>query len=401
MVKSPSLEKFNEAFNLRSLGFKFREIAEELNYSNPQQAWRAYHSAIRELGLAPVDKSYIWKEFYERLERPDWKTPPRMVSLFSGCGGLDLPFHKAGYDIVYANEFNDDAAKTFARNIDESVDIKPIEDVDISKIPSADLVTGGFPCQDFSIIWKRPGLKGTRGNLYTYFLEFINTLKPKAFIAENVKGLMSANKGKAIQQIILDFQSISPGYFVFPKLYDFANHGVPQHRERVILVGIRSDLDFNYIHPGSTHGPGRTLPFVTAGRALENIDESFPNMEHMNIKDRTKEIIKRIPAGGNFTAIPENDPYYVKGMISHVYRRIDPDKPSKTLIAGGGGGTWGYHYPENRALTNRERARIQSFPDDFIFEGSLNAMIKQIGNAVPVLLAQTIAKTISEYLINE
>jgi DNA (cytosine-5)-methyltransferase 1 len=106
------------------------------------------------------------------------------------------------------------------------------------------------------------------------------------------------------------------------------------------------------------------------------------NNEHQKIQPRTIEILKRINAGGNFTDIPKDSPYYVKGMISHVYRRIDPDKPSSTIIAGGGGGTWGYHYPEPRSLTNRERARLQSFPDDFVFEGSFTEVRRQIGNAV-------------------
>jgi len=306
-----------------------------------------------------------------------------MVSLFSGCGGLDLPFHNAGYEVVYANEFNSDAAATYSTNISELVEVGPIEDVCIANVPDADLITGGFPCQDFSIIWKRPGLSGSRGNLYTYFLEFVATLQPKAFIAENVKGLISIHGGRAIRQIIADFQAIAPGYVIFPKLYNFAEHGAPQFRERVILVGIRSDVGFNLVHPGSSFGPNGSSPYITAGEALRGLDSTFPNMEHMNIQPRTKEIISRIPAGGNFSDIPRDDPYYVKGMISHVYRRINPSEPSKTLIAGGGGGTWGYHYPENRALTNRERARIQGFPDDFIFSGSFGEIRRQIGNAVP------------------
>jgi len=336
------------------------------------------------------DTSFVGKAFSERLEKRPWKQAPRVASLFSGCGGLDLPFHRAGYEVVYANEHNSDAASTFSANISPTVDVvdvRPIEDVSIRdverRVGPVDLVTGGFPCQDFSIIWKRPGLTGSRGNLYTYFLEFVATLKPKAFIAENVKGLLSIHEGRAISQIVADFQAIEPGYVVFPKLYNFADHGVPQYRERVLLVGIRSDLGFNFVHPGSSFGPDRKHKYVTAGEALEGLDDSYPNMEHMRIKDRTKQIIGKIPPGGNFADIDPDDPLYVRGMISHVYRRIHPDQPSKTLIAGGGGGTWGYHWPENRALTNRERARIQGFPDDFVFEGSFGEGRRQIGNAVP------------------
>lgn len=306
-----------------------------------------------------------------------------MISLFAGCGGLDLPFHKAGYKSVLVNEFNVDAAKTFQRNFGVKVNSQPIEDLDISSLPRVDLVTGGFPCQDFSQIWKRPGLKGTRGNLYTYFLEVVDRTKPKAFIAENVLGLLTANNGRAINQIISDFSAIRPGYVVIPKVYNFADFGVPQYRQRVILVGIRVDTGFNFIHPVGLFGPKTKRQHRTAGLALRGLDATFPNQEHMKIQSRTVEILKRIRAGGNFTDIPKGDPYYVKGMISHVYRRLDPNKPSMTLIAGGGGGTWGYHFPEPRALTNRERARIQGFPDDFIFEGSFGEIRRQIGNAVP------------------
>ncbi len=328
------------------------------------------------------DQSFV-SEAFKELEAPSWKKAPAMISLFAGCGGLDLPFHRAGYKTKLVNEFNQDAARTFERNFGIRVNTNPIEDLDMESLPKADLVTGGFPCQDFSQIWKRPGLKGTRGNLYTYFLEVVDRTKPKAFIAENVLGILTANNGKAINQIITDFSMIEPGYVVIPKVYNFADYGVPQFRQRVLLVGIRVDTGFNFIHPTATFGEGTKRQHRSAGVALRGLDDSYPNQEHMKIQPRTVEILRRISAGGNFTDIPEDDPYYVKGMISHVYRRLDPDKPSMTLIAGGGGGTWGYHFPEPRALTNRERARIQSFPDDFIFEGSFGEIRRQIGNAVP------------------
>lgn len=334
------------------------------------------------MAFAGRDRSYV-SEAFKDLEKPKWRTAPSMISLFAGCGGLDLPFHRAGYRCRLVNEFNQDAARTFERNFGLKVDTSPIEELDMLNLPKAGLVTGGFPCQDFSQIWKRPGLKGTRGNLYTYFLEVVDRVKPKAFIAENVLGILTANGGKAINQIISDFSAIDPGYVVIPKVYNFADFGVPQFRQRVILVGIRLDTGFNFIHPVGRFGVNRKFPHRSTGVALAGLDDTFPNQEPMKIQPRTIEILKRIGAGGNFTDIPKGDPYYVKGMISHVYRRIDPKKPSMTLIAGGGGGTWGYHYPEPRALTNRERARLQSFPDDFVFEGSFGEIRRQIGNAVP------------------
>ena len=143
------------------------------------------------------------------------------------------------------------------------------------------------------------------------------------------------------------------------------------------------DTGFNFVHPQPEYGPGRKHPYRTAGEALKGAEDVPYNKEHMKIKPRTIEILKRIRPGGNFNDIPKGSEFYVNGMISHVYRRIHPDRPAATIIAAGGGGTWGYHYPEPRALTNRERARLQTFPDDFVFEGSFTEVRRQIGNAVP------------------
>ncbi|MEG4278272.1 DNA cytosine methyltransferase [Microcoleus sp. MON1_C1] len=319
----------------------------------------------------------------ERLQPIAWTKKPRLISLFSGCGGMDLPFHQAGFEVVWAIDSNQYACKTFRRNIADVIINDSIENIDIAQVPEAEICIGGFPCQDFSLIWKRPGLEGTRGNLYTYFLDFVNKKKPKAFVAENVKGLLSANNYQAIKQIISDFESIAPGYLVKPKLYNFADYGVPQFRQRVLLVGIRMDTGFNFVHPQPEYGQDRKNPYRTAGEALKNVEAVLDNNKHHKIQARTVEILNRIKPGGNFSDIPKDSPYYVKGMISHVYRRIHPDKPSSTIIAGGGGGTWGYHYLEPRSLTNRERARLQTFPDDFVFEGSTTEVRRQIGNAVP------------------
>lgn len=323
------------------------------------------------------------------------KDYPSVISLFSGCGGLDLGFHMEGYRTLWANDFAEWAVASYQRyfgNVITHGDITKIDPYLDKSIPDCDLILGGFPCQDFSIIWKQPGLNGTRGNLYKHFLQFIDAKKPKAFIAENVKGILTANGKKAIETIIKDFESISPGYIVKPHLYNFAEYGVPQFRERVLIVGIRVDTGFNFIHPKPTHGPNADLPYVTAGEALIGAENVNYNNEHINSAARTIELLKLIPEGGNFTDVPKDHPLYVKGMISHVYRRINRNEPAKTIIAAGGGGTWGYHYPEPRPLTNRERARLQSFPDDFQFEGSVAEVRRQIGNAVPPQGVRAVAK---------
>nr|WP_313078765.1 DNA cytosine methyltransferase [Moraxella sp.] len=324
---------------------------------------------------------------------------PKIISLFSGCGGLDLGFHQEGYETVWANDFDHWACESFRKNIADVIiegDIEKIDPYTDNSIPECDLVLGGFPCQDFSMIWKRPGLDGERGNLYKSFLRFVDAKKPKVFVAENVKGLLTANNKKAIKQIISDFENIAPGYNVKFHLYNFADYGVPQLRERLLIVGIRSDIEFDFEHPKPTHAAkdSKLLPHVTAGEALSNIPNDAKNNEHQNITASTIEKLKMIPAGGNFTDIPKDHPLYVKGMISHVYRRIHPDEPSKTIIAAGGGGTWGYHYPEPRSLTNRERARLQSFPDDFEFVGTISQVRKQIGNAVPPQGVRELAKVL-------
>lgn len=322
-----------------------------------------------------------------------------ILSLFSGCGGLDLGFEQVGdYTTVWANDFKHEACETFRKhfgNIIVEGDIEQIDPYNDSKIPNCDLILGGFPCQDFSIIWKQPGLHGERGNLYKSFLRFVDAKKPKAFVAENVKGILTANKKKAIEQIVMDFQNIAPGYIVKPKLYNFAEYGVPEYRERVLIVGIRVDTGFDFEHPRPTHGKGEgLLPLVTVGEAFKGVQQVRLNNEYIRCSERTKKIISLISEGGNFTDIPKDSEYYVKGMISHVYRRVHLGEPSKTIIAAGGGGTWGYHYPENRPLTNRERARIQSFPDEFEFIGNTTEVRRQIGNAVPPVGVHALANAL-------
>lgn len=121
---------------------------------------------------------------------------------------------------------------------------------------------------------------------------------------------------------------------------------------------MRIDIGFSFIHPKQTHGPNGTKPYVTAGEALIGVENVPSNNEHINIKEKTRQMLELIPEGGNFTDIPKDHPLYVKGMISHVYRRINRNEPAKTIIAAGGGGTWGYHYPEPRPLTNREESKV-------------------------------------------
>jgi len=338
------------------------------------------------------DSSITFLSFAKSINEKENK-PFKIVSLFSGCGGMDLGFKKAGFDIIWANDFNHWACTTYEKNFGKHIQEGDICDINSLKIPSCDAIIGGFPCQDFSMIWKRGGIGTERGNLYREFVRIVTDKQPKLFIAENVKGLLTANGGKAVQVIIEDFANA--GYKVELHKVNFANYGAPQLRERVLIVGVHNSINKIFKMPQMTH---TAETFIGAKEALRDVEKVAYNNEHQNVQKKTIEMLKLIPAGGNFTSIPKDSPYYVKGMISHVYRRLHPNKPSTTIIAGGGGGTWGYHYSEPRPLTNRERARLFGYPDDFVFEGSITEVRRQIGNSVPPVGIFPIAKAVKDFL---
>ncbi|BAU66717.1 DNA-cytosine methyltransferase [Stanieria sp. NIES-3757] len=308
----------------------------------------------------------------------------KIVSLFSGCGGMDLGFIWSGYQVVWANDIDHYACETYKLNIGNHIIEADIAQIDFFSIPDCDVILGGFPCQDFSMIWKRKGIESDRGNLYQYFVKAVALKQPLFFVAENVRGLLTANKGKAIQKIIEDFENC--GYKINADIYNFADYGTPQLRERVLIIGIRKDIDFNYQKPQPTHNN-----YITAGEALRGVEKAIYNNETLKIRPKTTKILELIPEGGNFQSIPKDSPYYVKGMISHVYRRLDRNKPATTIIAAGGGGTWGYHFSEPRPLTNRERARLFGYPDDFKFIGKIADVRRQIGNSVSPVAIKVIA----------
>lgn len=332
------------------------------------------------------------------------RTTVRVVSLFSGCGGLDKGFldandradSKVQYEIVWANDNFEPACKTYANMISNHIVHGDIRQIKAEDIPDADLILGGFPCQEFSQSWtKRGGASTERGSLYLEFCRIIDAKKPLAFLGENVKGILTVNKGKDWAQIQDDFASI--GYNLTCKLYNLADYGVPQLRERVIIAGVRQDLGLEFDVVPPTHEGAH----VGAKVALKGVEAVPYNNEHMNLMPKTIERLKAIPPGGNFESIPRDSHLFVQGRRSHVYRRLHPDKPSMTIIGRGGGGTWGYHWKEPRALTNRERARLQSFGDDFIFEGTTAEVREQIGNAVPPLFAKRLAVAFEELFVEE
>jgi len=493
----------------------------------------------------------------------------KIVSLFSGAGGLDAGFKLCGnwYSTVFANEilrapaetfrinFHSKILETFSREEREylrssgqqsgkagtvqdpagtaygqegsyipAVVNTDIQNIDFEAVLSAfghpDLVLGGPPCQDFSVLRGKDGRKGievSRGRLYSYFVKAIAHLNPKVFVFENVPGLISANGGLAYKTIVSDFENLEKGYedikkvvgnnlgpevgkykLAFNDVVDFSSLGVPQKRKRLIIIGVRKDnadrLEFQIIKQEvEKELRGRALLFsnfpltpieVFEGDTLNNLGEKYKAVmeeyegvwkdntseiaakwkeeiwdhltfdvvedylffnqkkngyleglekyenaedfgadtskgsfwramqEHKEVlkllgyygrpvpsaegegSDKIAERMRLIPPGGNFKFV-ENTEFRVKGLMSNIYRRLNPLIPSPAVIAYGGGGTWGYHYRRGRSrLTNQERARLQTFPEWFRFAGSNQEIRAQIGEAVPPLGAYRIARAV-------
>ncbi len=257
-----------------------------------------------------------------------------------------------------------------------------------------DALAFGFPCNDFSVVGEQKGFNGTFGPLYTYGVKVLKRYQPLWFLAENVGGLKSANDGQAFKQIQEDLEAV--GYRLYPNLYKFEDYGVPQARHRVIIVGIRKDLPYEFKIPSTKQYKGVDNTCKTAIE-VPPIPEDASNNELTKQSAKVVERLTYINPGQNaFTAdIPEHLQLNVKGAkISQIYKRLDPEKPAYTVTGSGGGGTHIYHYAEPRALTNRERARLQTFPDNYVFEGSKESVRKQIGMAVPPQGAKVIFEAI-------
>lgn len=395
---------------------------------------------------------------------------PRVVSLFSGAGGMDLGFINAGFDIVWANDVFEDAVNTYKKNIGEHIVIGDIREISSTEIPDdIDVVIGGFPCQGFSVANTKRSMEDSRNFLYKEMLRIIKDKKPKYFVAENVKGLLSMEKGKVFQMIKNDFEDL--GYTVEARVLNAAEYGVPQARERVVIIGnkVGKKIEFpqktNYIFESNNEilglEPAKTTeetigflsnvrtrpePFETENGmiynhvAYENVADKFWGRKYevnqAEICDylkywrnksgyTTKKVDEHF--GYKYTAghwfrkdnksgsIPKPDDWwelkkifgfddkYDKEVTTFVEKEIkfeqslritNWERPSDTITATGPE----IHVNKQRRLSVRECAMLQTFPNDFIFTGSMNNMYTQVGNAVPVLLAQKIAEKIKEDL---
>ena len=330
----------------------------------------------------------------------------RVGEMFSGPGGIGVALNRTksahfSFEHAWATDWDADTCRTYRENVlkhaPEALSIcEDVRKLDIDALPTVDGFLYGFPCNDFSLVGESKGLHGNYGGLYSYGVKYIDRVNPLFFLAENVSGLSSANDGKAFNLIMNALNHAGKfGYTITAHLYRFEDYGLPQARHRYILIGIRGDLGKTFKVPKPS-GDVRTCR-----EALENIPPTAANQEATRQTKQVVERLKRIPEGWNVWQaeeaglLPEELKLNVKGArLSQIYRRLDSNKPSYTITGSGGGGTHVYHWSEPRALTNRERARLQTFPDDFVFYGSKESVRKQIGMAVPCDGAQIILEAL-------
>lgn len=325
--------------------------------------------------------------------------------LFCGPGGIaygavTASIEKPDYRITHkwATDYDKDTCSTYRYNIcpdtPGSVYCRDIRNFDISRLQGIDALAFGFPCNDFSVVGEQKGINGVYGPLYYYGIKALEIFRPLWFLAENVGGLRNADDGRTFRKILDDMRAA--GYIVTPHLYKFEEYGVPQARHRIIIIGIRQDINVVYRVPSPE--PYKNCD-NTCRTALEKpaIPLYAVNHEFTKQSEIVKKRLSYIKPGENaFTAdIPDELRLNVRGAkMSQIYKRLDPDKPAYTVTGSGGGGTHIYHWSEPRALTNRERARLQTFPDDYIFFGSKESVRKQIGMAVPCRGARIIFEAV-------
>ena len=331
----------------------------------------------------------------------------KLGELFCGpggiaCGALNSKSLDGKYRIEHgwANDYDLDTCNTYIKNIcpdhPETVFHGDVRELDIDNLGDIDAFCYGFPCNSFSNVGEHKGLSNEKfGQLYWYGIEVLQRYKPQWFMAENVSGIRSAGSGDF--KIILEDMK-KAGYKLNVHLYKSEQYGIPQTRHRVIIVGIRDDLDVEY------HVPDPSIYKdcdISSGTALSNIPEDAPNNDSRKLSEKVIRRLSYINPGENVWQaeerlgddFPDELRINTKTKISQIYRKLDPTKPAYTVTAAGGGGTYMYHWTD-RELTNRERARIQTFPDNYEFVGKYNSVRKQIGMAVPCKLSEIVITAI-------
>lgn len=364
------------------------------------------------------------------------KNRPTILDLFCGCGGFSKGFENAGFNVLLGIDIWKDATVTYKSNFPNAIVLnEDIASVTGKRILSElnvlsddiDVIIGGPPCQGFSLSGKRM-LEDPRNQLYKSFVDIVNKIKPKVFVMENVPGLVRLFNGKVKEEVINDFSLL--GYDVQMQLLSADNYGVPQQRKRIFFVGIHKEKikkTNHFVFPPATHGTTENLlPSITCKEAISDLDFVLDDLALSEIiaygmdsrsnyqtlmragcnnlynhsitvhKERTKEIISLVPDGGNYKDLPEE--LWGTRKVNIAWTRMNSNKPCFTIDTGH---NHHFHYKANRVPSVRESARIQSFPDDFRFIGIKTSQLRQVGNAVPPILAQAIATEILSIIRKE
>ena len=325
----------------------------------------------------------------------------RLGELFCGGGGMVLGSSKAklaehGFDHAWIIDNNSDGCETIKKNgtvESDRIHVTDVRDINFNFLSRIDGLVFGFPCNDYSIVGQRRGIDGNYGELYQYGIQALKTLNPSFFIAENVSGIASSGNGRDFPRILYELSEAGKGYNVVPQLYRFEDYGIPQTRHRYIIVGIRKDLQTLFRHPLPSYKS------LTAQQALSNIPANAFNHEYPTHNNVILERLKYIKPGENLHTSAEVPNHLRRKVVfNQPYRRIDPNKPSPTVLCGGGS-TILYHWEEPRALTNREYARLQTFPDLYAFHGPRNSVQRQIGMAVPPFGARIIFSSVLRQML--
>lgn len=358
----------------------------------------------------------------------------KVVSLFSGGGGLDIGFIAEGYKIDWAVDNNANAVSTYRENIGDHIVHADINKIDIQSIPKVDLVIGGPPCQSFSLSGKRDA-NDIRGQLVWKYLDILKHLRPKAFVFENVTGLLSAKDSegnKVISVLQQAFRDI--GYTIETKVMNAADYGVPQKRKRLIIVGLKGSENFIFPLPTHSETGGTLLKHISVFEALDDLGPAIGSTDTYTLyksnptnkfqekmratteitdhivptmSDLDKYIVKHVTPGGNYMDVPkEVNSKRIRrlqetGGHTTCYGRLDPLKPSYTINTYFNRPNVGcnIHYSEDRLITVREALRLQSFPDSYkLISTSKQGKNQIVGNAVPPMLAQVIARELKKYL---
>lgn len=322
---------------------------------------------------------------------------PTFIEVCSGCGGLSTGFINKGFKPLFLNEINKTFCETLKANHPHTKIInKSMEDLDLEPyVNKVDILMGGVPCQSFSQAGKRKGLEDKRGNLILTFIKMINKLSPKIFLIENVKGLKTHKKGETLETIIAKINEIG-NYTTQYKVLNANDFNVPQKRERLIIIGVRNDLNKIYEYPKSyEYKP-----------VLKDVLEDCPSSEGYEYDEKKFKVLDLVPEGGCWVDLPEKiqkeymmKSYHSGGGKRGIAKRLDMNKPCLTLLTTPSQKqTERCHPKETRPLQILEYSRIQTFPDSYIFKGNISHKYMQIGNAVPVKLAEALAESIKKIL---